>query len=41
MMMMMMMMMLHGKYPQLVKQADVDHDKTPQMAKSTWLQGRN
>ena len=27
MMMMMMMMMLHGKYPQLVKQADVDHDK--------------
>ena len=32
--MMMMMMMLYGKYPQLVKQADVDHDKTHRWLKA-------
>ena len=32
---------LHSKYPQQVKQADVDHDKDPQMAKSSCPQGRN
>ena len=37
MMMMMMMMMLHGKYPQLVKQADVDHDKTHRWLKAPGL----
>ena len=37
-MMMMMMMMLHGKYPQLVKQADVDHDKTHRWVKAPGLE---
>ena len=32
---------LHGKYPQQVKQVDVNQDKDPQMAKSSWPQGRN
>ena len=38
MMMMMMMMMLHRKYPQLVKQADVDHDKTHRWLKAPGLE---
>ena len=34
---MMMMMMLHGKYPQLVKQADVDHNKNHRWLKAPGL----
>ena len=37
MMVIMVMMMLHGKYPQLVKQADVDHDKTQRWLKRAGL----
>ena len=37
MMVIMMMMMLHGKYPQLVKQADTDHDTTHRWLKAPGL----
>ena len=37
MMVIMVMTMLHGKYPQLVKQADVDHDKTQRWLKAPGL----
>ena len=37
MMVIMVMMMLHGKYPQVVKQADEDHDKTQRWLKAPGL----